>query len=236
MSLITIVLSYYNQPSDVLEKHLDSWLQFPIKIQKLFTFCIIDDSSKVAMTEIINFKNYNSLNLELYRIHDDLYCNIAGVRNLGAETCRTSHMLILDMDTLVDSIMAMQLVKLATNNMFNPCVFKFNRKCINPQHNKHHKIHPAICLIRKVDYYNIGGCEEDLVGNYGYTDPCFWLRAQGKVRVILMRDIYLNYLEEGESEIDRNSEPNSHIYAERKEKNNWSTNYLRFKWEKLEIK
>ena len=83
------------------------------------------------------------------------------------------------------------LIKLAQNNQ-GSCVYKFNRKVIdNPKHPKNNKMHPAICLIKKEDYWNIGGCEEDLIGHYGSTDPCFWHRAIGKVNVRYMNNIYL---------------------------------------------
>ena len=41
----------------------------------------------------------------------------------------------------------------------------------------------GMSLLRKKDYWNVGGCEEDLVGNYGQTDPIFWYRAKGKLKI-----------------------------------------------------
>ena len=31
-------------------------------------------------------------------------------------------------------------------------------------------------------------CEEDLVGNYGYTDPSFWHKSHGKLEIIQRLD------------------------------------------------
>ena len=236
MKLITIILSYYNQPRKMLEKHLTLWKYFPPYIQKYFTFLIIDDASRESIQEFLSQKEYQKLDLHLFQVQEDLYCNIAGVRNLGAVKTQTPFLLMLDMDTLVNKTMAEQLVKLAQNNINNQLVFKFLRRTADPQHPKNNTFHPAVCLIRKEDYWRIGGCEEDLVGHYGYTDPCFWLRAQGKVRIIFLRDIILLYDEEGEADINRDTTHNQKIYEDRMKNNNWSDKYLRFKWGTLNIK
>lgn len=235
MKLVTINLSYYNQSKSVLEKHLRLWMSYPTNIRKYFNFVIIDDSSQPPIEQILDFNDYSDINLSVYQVRENLYCNIAGVRNLGAQVCETPYLLILDMDTLVNSTMASQVLKLVYHYHQSPVVFKFNRKCEDTKHPKHLKIHPAVCLIRKKDYWDIGGCEEDLVGNYGYTDPCFWHRAQGKVRIIHLEDIFLEYIEEGESDIERDTSKNKKVYLERKEKNNWSSKILRFSWTKLDF-
>ena len=131
--------------------------------------------------------------------------------------------------------MALQLFKLANVNIYNMYVFRFGRKTMKPNHKKNNTIHPAVCLIRTNDYKRIGGCEEDLVGHYGYTDPCFWQRSIGKVRVINLRDIKLQYLDEGEADIERDTSHNLKIYQERVSKQNWSKKKLRFNWIKLDL-
>ena len=142
-------------------------------------------------------------------------------------------MVILDMDTMIDEIMAKELIMLAKNNEGSN-VYKFNRKVLNnTKHPKHNKMHPAICLIKKKDYWNIGGCEEDLVGNYGSTDPCFWFRAANKINIKYMENIYLIYEPEGESHINRDKKINKIKMTNFKKNNNWSNNYLRFNWKKI---
>ena len=74
--------------------------------------------------------------------------------------------------------------------------FKFNEKklkCktwISRSSKNVIKPHPAVCLLRVEDYWNVGGCEEDLVGHYGWTDPSFWYRSIGKLHVITYSDLY----------------------------------------------
>ena len=215
--LITINLSYYNQNKKVVLQHINYWKNFNKDILQYFTFTIIDDCSKIPINELLNDIDVSSLDLNLYRIKKDLYCNIAGVRNLGAKECKTPYMVILDMDTMIDNVLAQSLVKLATENKDNKIVFKFNRVVLNNPNHCKNKPHPAICLLRLEDYWYIGGCEEDLVGNYGYTDPLFWYRArEKKIEIKIRKDLYLIYTPEGESDINRDINHNRKLFEEKK--------------------
>lgn len=232
---ITINLSYYNQPIETIVRHIDNWKKYPEDIKKNFTFFIIDDCSKVPLVELLSDYDFEDLDLHIYRVLEDLYCNIAGVRNLGASECKTDYMVILDMDTVIDSKMANSLVELIAKQPNNENkVFKFNRKVSdNNKHEKHNQMHPAICLIRKDDYWKIGGCEEDFVGHYGCTDPSFWFRSKGIVEIIDCNNIYLQYYPDAEADIKRDKKHNKLLSEEKKKNNSWSTNFIRFKWEKL---
>lgn len=232
--LITFNLSYYNQSKDILMKHINYWKAFPDEIRNLFTFFIIDDGSKFPVYDSLKDEDLSGIDLHIYRVKEDLYCNIAGVRNLGAKECKTPWIVILDMDTCIESNMAKSLIELAKQNLDKNNVFKFNRMVPNnTRHIKHLKPHPAVCLIRNKDYWNIGGCEEDLVGHYGQTDPSFWHRANGKVNVIYMNNIYLLYYPDGESDINRDTQYNSRLFEYKKKTNSWSNTYIRFTWEKI---
>ena len=230
--LITINLSYYNQSREILMKHINEWREFP---KEFFTFFIIDDGSKIPIHKILKNEKLD-FDLHIYRVKKDLYCNIAGVRNLGAKECKTPWMIILDMDTVISKEMGYKKINLSQKNINNNIVFKFNRKVLdNINHIKNNKFHPAVCLIRKKDYWNIGGCEEDLVGHYGYTDPSFWYRAKDKVKIKFISDLYLLYYPEGEAEINRDSKRNKLLFEYKKKLNNWSKNFIRFEWEKIKI-
>ena len=232
MKLITIGLSYYNQPKNTLIRHIEHWKQFTNK--DMFGFCIVDDCSKIPAYELLEDYDYSSIDIHLYRVEEDLYCNIAGVRNLVAKECNTPYLVILDMDTIIDNKMAEQLLQLANENIDKNNTFKFNR--IVPEnkfHVKNNQPHPAVCLIRKEDYWNIGGCEEDLVGHYGQTDPSFWHKASGIVNLRVYRDINLLYYPDAEAEIKRDVTHNAKLFEEKKKTNNWSTDYIRFKWKKM---
>ncbi len=230
MKEITINLSYYNQV-DVLERHLAGWKSWPKEILKHYSFCIVDDCSTVKASEIAKSVGYDNIDLSVYRVQKDLYCNIAGVRNLAASECKTKWMVILDMDTIVSQELASSLL-MYTDTKVGSC-FKFNRRVIaNTNHIKHKKYHPAVCMIRMSDYWKVGGCEEDLVGNYGYTDPCFWHRSRGVLTTRVLNQLYLDYIPEGEADITRDTTVNAKLFAEKKRTNNWSTDFIRFPWVK----
>ena len=234
--LITINLSYYNQSKDILIRHINYWKAFPDEIRNLFTFFIIDDGSKLPAYDLLKDEDLTNIDLHLYRIKEDLICNIAGVRNLGAQETKSPWIMILDMDTCVDYNMAKNIIELAQENLNKTNAFKFNRIIPNnPNHLKHLQPHPGVCLIRKKDYWDIGGCEEDLVGHYGHTDPSFFYRAQGKINVHIMKNIYLIYCDDGEADINRDTEHNRRLFEHKKKTNSWSSNYIRFNWEKIQL-
>ena len=102
MALITVNISYYNQSKEVLLKHIDAWKSINKNIRDFFIFNIIDDCSKIPVNKLLEDIDFKNLKINLYRVLEDLYCNISGVRNLGYHITKTPYMLILDMDTLMD--------------------------------------------------------------------------------------------------------------------------------------
>jgi len=234
---LTISLSYYNQTS-ILPKHTDIWNKYPPEILKEINFFIMDDCSKIPAEEILKNSDLSKLNINIYRVEKDLYCNIAGVRNLSAKECKTEWLMITDMDTLVDNIMIEKIMELINLDQKSKA-YRFNRKVLdNDRHPKNGKLHPAVCLIRKSDYWKIGGCEEDLVGSYGMTDPSFWYKAKWDkidriVELVNKNDIFLQYLPDGESDINRDVTKNRLLFEKRKRDGKWSKDYVRFPWKKI---
>jgi len=231
MKKITINLSFFNQ-NEILREHVKGWLSWSQELRNYYSFCIVDDFSKNDAISVLEGIDISNIDLSIYRVKEDLYCNIAGVRNLAAKQCETEWMVILDMDTLVSENLSKDLLYLS-NSLPGNC-FKFNRRVLNnPFHIKNGKEHPAVCLLRKEDYWNVGGCEEDLVGNYGQTDPIFWYRAKGKLKINFQKDMYLNYLPKGSSKIKRDRKKNTELFKQKKISNDWSKDFIRFEWEKI---
>ena len=231
MSLITVNLSFYNQ-NDVLVKHVLGWKSWSKELKEKFSFCIIDDCSKTKAVDVLSEIDLSDLNLSIYRVQEDLVCNIAGVRNLSAQECKTQWMVILDMDTLISEELASSMIQLCKAPK-GSC-FKFNRRVpSNPYHPKNGQPHPAVCLLQLEDYCDVGGCEEDLVGHYGQTDPIFWYRASNVLTVHFRSDMYLDYIPEGEAVINRDTSHNQKLFEEKRRTHNWSTDFVRFKWEKM---
>jgi len=232
--VLTVVISYFNQ-SAVLRRHIETWQSYSDEIKNKISFILVDDCSEISATEALRSIDISSLDLELYRVLDDLYCNIAGVRNLGAQQCKTEWMLILDMDTFVTKELMHGILELAEKNESHTA-YKFNRVVPeDPIHIKNQVIHPAVCLLKTADYWRIGGCEEDLVGNYGYTDPCFFFRARGIVDVKVQENMYLTFDTAGESELIRDKSLNKKKYLKYKKRGGWSNKFLNFSWGKVHV-
>tara|TARA_R100000734_G_C3316114_1_gene108470 strand:- start:463 stop:1164 length:702 start_codon:yes stop_codon:yes gene_type:complete len=231
MKKITINLSYYNQ-NEILIDQINSWKSWRKEIRDQYSFCIIDDGSEVPATEVLKDEDLSELDLTILRVKEDLKWNIAGVRNLSAQECLTEWMMILDMDCFVPQETAEGMLQLSNFGGHN--AYKFTRRVnTNPNHPKHGDPHPAICIIRKEDYWNVGGCEEDLVGQYGYTDPSFWWRSQGKINISITR-LPLDYIDEAEViDFEKFNHPNRDLFEEKKRTGNWSTDFVRFDWEKV---
>ena len=62
--------------------------------------------------EFLKDLNLENLNISLYRIEEDLYCNIPGAMNLSAKECDSEWILFLDMDTLISKKMSEQLLEI----------------------------------------------------------------------------------------------------------------------------
>ena len=231
MKKITINLSFYNQ-NDVLIEQIKCWKSWKKEIRDQFSFCIIDDCSKLKATEVLSDVDLSDIDLSIYRVKEDLKWNIAGVRNLSGQECKTEWMVILDMDCFVPEETAIGMLALSEKGGNN--AYKFTRRVVeNTSHPKHGDPHPAICLLRKEDYWNIGGCEEDLVGRHGFTDPSFWYRSQGKINVHIT-NLPLDYRDEAEVfDANKFNYPNRGLFEEKKRTGNWSTDFVRFDWEKI---
>ena len=235
--LITICLSYYNQP-DVMVEQVKWWLKYGEEVKRRLSFFILDDCSKkdaISVIEDAGLKEeLKSIDIYIFRVNEDMFCNISGVRNLGATECKSEYMVILDMDTFISNETAQQMIGVAEKHSGKSMAFTFNRRVIdNPKHKKHGQLHPAVCLIRVKDYWDVGGCDEDFVGNYGYTDPTFWWRAQGVIKKHECKHIYLDYKDEGECVMKRDTRKNQRLFEEKKKNGKWSNKFLRFSYDKI---
>jgi len=189
---VTICLSYYNQKSALREIVL-GWKSYPEKVKEAFSFSIVDDYSLTGTAlSTIGDIDLSDLDLHIYRVEQDLYCNIAGARNLAVQECKTEWIVILDVDTIITNETSEQILSLASVPRECPLAkdgYKFSRKNIE---GKTVQPHPATCLIRKEDYWKAGGCNEDLVGDYGGTDNFFWAGWRAaELNVTTLRNVYV---------------------------------------------
>ncbi len=222
---LTFIYSYYNQ-KEMLRQQVDHWSSYPKDLRRRIRFLLVDDGSKYPAIEQIGDP---SIDLTVYRVLEDLYCNIGGARNLGTKVAETEWILHSDMDHVIPADAAQAMVELSRLNERK--IYKFQR--IDPVTGKT-KIHPGTMLLKRSLYWEVGGCDEDFVGNYGQTDIHFFYRADQIVETEMREDIQMVIHQEGETkEIDRSKlAPNAELFAQKKATENWSTDFLRFSWER----
>lgn len=233
MKLITIILSYFNEDKEDIYRHLNNWNNFSESVKDQVSFIIVDDCSKIPINKMID---NNNLDLSLYRILDDIKWNTSGVRNLGALQANTPYLLILDMDTVVDSNIIEQIIEICNNNINKSIFFDFNRIVVNDaNHPKNNQNHPAVCLIRKQDYWSVNGCDEDLSGNYGYTSNLFKIKLLGNnIKQESLRNISILYYAEAQKDnLDRNRKHNRNLFDKKRKNNKLPKKLIRFNWKKI---
>ena len=59
------------------------------------------------------------------------------------------------------------------------------------------------------------------------------LSDKGKLKIETRKDIFLEYLPEGESNINRDTFHNKNLFEQKKIDNSWSTDFIRFEWDKI---
>ncbi len=223
---LTFIYTYYNQ-QEMLRIQLDAWSAYPEELRRRIQFLLVDDCSQRPAAELVGD---SSLDLAIYRVLEDLYCNIGGARNLGTHVAETDWILHSDMDHVIPPEAARGMLELAGENARK--IYKFQR--IDPESGKT-KIHPGTMLLTRRLYWEVGGCDEDFVGNYGQTDIHFFHRADKIVETEMRQDIQLVIHRIGETPIDRSPEklePNRQLFESKKASGDWSEEFLRFPWER----
>ena len=228
MTSLSFITTYYNQ-CDMLQKQIDLWQSYSNEVKEKIQFVVIDDGSSQSAKDYID--GTPDINLVVYKILEDIYCNIPGAVNLGATVCGTDWMFKHDMDHLLPEESVKKMIELTDRT--GEC-FKFYRhngtEISNPN-----KIAPGQFMIRVKDFWKIGGWDEDFCRNYGQNDPAFFWRARGVVGVKECHDIEMVIDSTGETPtIDRSKrEVNMRLFEEKKRTGNWSNKFLRFDWERV---
>lgn len=230
MFKVTIFNTYYNQKQMLLQQ-LSLWNKYSKPIKDNFKFLIVDDCSEKENKAYKCYKEkLPEINLSIYYINEDKYCNIGGARNLGLTVCETDWIVISDIDHAFPEQTMHEIIQC---DLSNPnIIYRFNRVCMSTRKIKEH---PAIMLLNKETYWNIGGCDEDFVGSYGHTDVHFRYRAEKfGCKYKTANKTFLQLYAQGEtSNIDRSKiEPNAKLFQQKVRNNTWSKDFLRFTYKR----
>jgi len=230
---LTIVMTYYNQ-DEMLEKQLECWNEYPTSIKENVKFVLIDDCSMESSLEDFDFSDLD-IDLDVYRVLDDIYFNVPGAVNLGAEVTDTEWFIKQDMDTVISEGTMEKILDLL-DDAPEKTIYKFYR--INGTSiSNANKITPGQFLIRKEDFWNIGAWDEDFCEDYGMNDPAFFWRAEREnFKVEERYDLTVTIDEDGESDIKRDCSVNTQLLTQKTSgETEWSDDYIRFNWKQVEI-
>ncbi|KAL3940850.1 MAG: hypothetical protein SGBAC_004678 [Bacillariaceae sp.] len=187
---ITFMLIYYNDHHH-LAHQIQSWKNFSQSTLDQIQFLIVDDGSAPGNTakEFLeaNYEYSESIDIVLYKIEQDLLWNIGGARNAGFWMANTEWIFMSDGDIHVSRETMDYVVGLTNRRVEN---FPGNETESATQYNMNvfvmfqryrpsgFKPHPAVMLLPRASYWYVGGCDEDFVGSYGYTDPHFRYKVE----------------------------------------------------------
>ena len=226
-------MTYYNQDK-MLDKQIENWNSYSDDIRDQVKFILVDDCSMQNSTEGFDFSECG-VDLDVYRVLDDVYFNVPGAVNLGADKTETEWFIKQDMDTIIPEETMSKLLELIESDP-EKTIYKFYRTNGTEISNAN-KITPGQFMIRKNDFWSIGAWDEDFCEDYGMNDPAFfWRASQDNYTVIEGYDLHVTIDGDGESDIERDCSVNSELLDQKKSgKVQGSDDYLRFNWKKLEI-
>ncbi len=164
---ITIVMPYYEN-GNMLLHHLNEWNHYDENIKSHINVIIIDDGSKNKPAyNYLKDKNIN-MNIQLFRIKQDIPWNQHGAKNLGMYHCKG-----LCLMTDMDHLLLKEDAKIILNNIWDKhIVYKPRRFKISREGYYEYKRHPNTFLIDNDIFWKVGGYDEAFSGYYG-TDSVF---------------------------------------------------------------
>ena len=247
-------LLFHNE-HDALKAHLAQWATWSTSLQQRFEIVVVDDCSNLPSASSVLSRSFtpSSPNVRVLRLLPPKRpWNIGGARNLLMHLSSSCWVVMCDIDYSLSAPLA-QIVFDASRSASKEYVFKFHRnRALGP-------VHPAIALVRKDLYWEAGGCDEDFVGHYVWTDPHFWYRLQlhEPKPTIIANSSWPSLLTMTEAESCRNTDPrgqpcrvedttsvaghepsavkdnkfNGRLFNRKKRGDvPWSNSYLRFSW------
>ena len=246
--ILTIAMLFYDDDNFLIQ-NIDVWEQFPESVMSKTKFLIIDDGSpRSTALQIIQTKS-KLADIDVVRIIEDKKWNIGGARNLAMSLSSTEYVFLTDSDLKFNSVFVgalFLLVEHARSTFFRKreeLIFtQFPR---NYTDSRESKPHPAVMLLSTHAYWKAGGCDEDFVGSYGYTDPHFhWRVARTPglnsvsaasvfpsiASMVEMEKNLGSYASKG-AYLDRDVTRNAKLFSEKCTGSRpWSNHYLRFRW------
>lgn len=188
--LLTMIIPFYNQPR-MLEKQLDTWADYSDEVRDAIRFVVVDDCTPEPWTAKYTIAGRMipdfpvAIDLQLYRIDEDVEWNRGMARNLGTKMAATPWVLHVDTDHVLPAESAKGLVTTVRRMKGElPKWFRFTRRRIGAADETRKKdavamsatnirIHPHIdsYLTTPAAYWKAGGYNTRFSGVLGGGTP-----------------------------------------------------------------
>ncbi|KAI8114367.1 hypothetical protein M9434_002492 [Picochlorum sp. BPE23] len=229
-TLLSLIILYYedkDRMANLLNHYRSLWTP---ELQRYVHVTIIDDGSPRNKFDCDLMHGFKAC---CATIKEDITWNIGGARNLAAYVSPTPHLLFTDSDSFLSkSILEFSVDRAKAEDKRIFIDFPRVRKLSG---NEVLSSHPAVMLLTKHSFWSNGGCDEDFVGSYGFTDVHFKKRLDQsgykvvQVKKMLHVDPIISQFEDGS--IRRDASMNKVLYQLKTQLIlPWSNDCLRFNW------
>lgn len=247
---LTIIHPFYND-NERLSYHIENWKTWPDRLLDKITIIIVDDHSDQPIHKefIARRGEVPNLNINIYRIKDNLRFNTPGAINLGVEAAPSPYFVFMDSDCMLERPMIEKLMTLRPDPCFH---YWFPRKRITnvegpAKYNTRYL--PCAILTNRNVWDIVGGMDEDFTGEwsggYGFFDNYLqWKLFQHRLASGLLQDVPITeYLEDivGPN-VQQRENVKRHVHLKtnknimyQKQRGEFETNpaRLRFRWKKV---
>jgi hypothetical protein len=180
-------MAYYMNRSMLIEQ-ARLWQRLPADIRAGLHVVIVDDGSPAepaseAMLSIGTPPRVASL--QLWRMLADVRWNQDACRNIGVRQAPSEWLLLTDMDHMVP---AETWRRVMAGKLNRNTVYRFGR--VSAPSMEAYKPHPNSWAMTRATYWDCGGYDERLAGNYG-TDGDFLVRIKGRRNIVDLSDVLI---------------------------------------------
>jgi hypothetical protein len=190
----TLVMAYYDNPS-MLQHHIRTWLGFDEALRQALHVIIVDDGSPrwhaKEVCDGIRAKNLGHddglASFQLWRMGVDVRWNQDACRNVGVREALTQWVVLTDMDHVVP---AETWEYLMCHPLDPRHIYTFAR--VTAPDLVPYRPHLNSWAITTDKYWQVGGYDEALAGNYG-TDGDFNRRARRTAAIVDLKQWLVRY-------------------------------------------
>jgi hypothetical protein len=184
MTPFTLVMAYYENRRMLIE-HARCWNALPAELARHLHIVIVDDGSPNAPArDTLQSLSLPALaSIQVWRMLTDVAWNQDACRNLGAKHASTEWLLLTDMDHIVPESTWSRLI---VGNIDKRVVYRFGR--VSAPALLPYKRHPNSWALTKRTFWDCGGYDERLAGNYG-TDGDFLVRVKGRRNIVDLPEV-----------------------------------------------